>query len=547
MADPIAKDICSRHDRLKSDRSSLESLWQEIAELVRPQRAEFTARKWEGQKRGLQQFDASSATALDQLASGLWGSVTNSATEWFQIRHPDPVMNDEAEVKVWLDDSRQIMADALGTEGQRFYTEALEYYTDLGAFGTAVFYTDEAAGEARLTFKTLPLVECVIDQDDRGRVDTVLRRWRWTARQAVARWGDKAPAKARKLVADGKQDEFLYFVHAVQPNRERDPRRRDARGKPWSSIHVCVDTMEIVQSGGFEEFPFQVARWGTAQRGLYGESPAMKALTDIKVLNTIERTKLVAGQKAADPPLLAPDENAIRGIKVAPGGITYGGVTADGNALVQPLQAGADFRIFEGMAEQKREAVREAFHNTLMQMAQRPNVTATEVLEVKEERLRLLGPQLSRIETEFLDPLTRRVFGLLFRAGALPPLPEALLEDPRIKVEYVSQLSVAQKSGRAAAVMRVMQSVVPLAQARPDILDNLDFDEAARAIAEGYGLPPKLLRDPRLVAQEREARAEQAAQMQQAQMMAGMAQPMAQAARGVRDLVGAQREAEAPA
>jgi hypothetical protein len=539
MADTLAKDIVARHDRLKADRSQLETQWQDIAELVRPQRAEFLSRKLEGERRGLLQFDATSATALDQLAAGLWGAVTNSATEWFQVRHPDPVLAEDGEVKLWLDEARRIMSDALSAEGQRFYTQALEFYSDLGAFGTAIFYTDEDAGRGRLTFSNRALVECVIDQDDRERVDTVIRRFRWTARQAVQRWGDRAPEKARLAVAAQRPNDTLDFIHAVYPREDRDPRRRDARGKAWRSVHVSLDGMQVVQNGGFEEFPYQVARWGTAQRGLYGESPAMKALSDIKMLNQVERLKLVAGQKAADPPLLAPDENAIRGVKVHPGGITYGGVDANGNALIQPLQTGADFRVFEGIAEQKRAAVREAFHNTLMMMTQRPNITATEVLEVKEERLRLLGPQLSRIETEFLDPLTRRVFALLWRADALPPVPEALAMDARVKVEYVSQLAVAQRSGAAANVMRTMQSILPLAQANPAILDNIDFDEAARAIADGYGLPPKLLRDPRTVAAERDARAQQAAQMEQAQMLAGAAGPTKQYADAAATLAGA--------
>lgn len=539
MADPTAKDLVTRHDRLRSDRANLEHQWQEIAELVRPQRADFTFTRMEGERRGLLQFDAAAAIANDQLAAGLWGAVTNSATEWFQVRHPDPILADDGAVKMWLDDTRSIMSDALSVEGQRFYTQAFEFYKDLGAFGTSIFWVDEDAQRGRLTFSNRALTECVIDQDDRETVDTVFRRFEWSAGQAVARWGDRAPDKARKFVAANKPNEKLTFLHAVMPNDRRDPRRMGARGMGFRSVYLSLDGMEVVQTGGYQEFPYMVARWGTAARGLYGESPAMAALADIKLLNQVERLKLVAGQKAADPPLLAYDENTIRGVKVFPGGITYGGVDANGRAMVQPLLTGADFRVFEGIAEQKRNAVREAFHNTLMLMSQAPNRTATEVLEVREERLRLLGPQLSRIETEFLDPLTRRVFALLWRAGALPPPPEALAADARVKVEYVSQLSVAQRSGAAANVMRTMQAVIPLAQSNPAILDNFDFDEAARAIADGYGLPPKLLRDPRQVAAERQARAAQAAQLQEAQMLAGMAGPVKQLADAEATLQGA--------
>lgn len=542
MADQLARDIIRRADGLKADRSTLESQWQDIAELVRPQRADFISTKlMEGEKRGLLQYDADPATALDQLAAGLWGGATNSATEWFSITHPDPWLGEDREVKGWLDSVRTVTADAFSAQGQRFYTQALEFYADLGAFGTALMFTDEDVQRGRLFFSNRALVECCIAQNDREQIDTVFRRFQWTAGQAVDRWGTRAPERVRQAVTDQKPDTLFEFLHAVMPNKALDPRRMDARGKAWASVYVALCDQSVVQRGGYEDFPYQVARWGTAQRGLYGESPAMRALVDIKTLNAIERDKLKAGATQANPPLLAPDENAIRGVRVGPGGITYGGVNADGRALVQPLMNGSDMRVFEGMAEQKRQSIREAFHNTLMLMTTKPNATATEVLEVKEERLRMLGPQLSRIETEFLDPLIRRVFGLLYRAGAYPPTPPALAEDARVKVEYVSQLTVAQRSGGAAAILRGLASVMPLAEANPAILDNLDLDEATRRVMEGYGAPAAILRDPKVVAAEREQRAQQAAQAQQAQMLAAMAQPAAQGAQAVKTLAEAQQ------
>ncbi|MBX9697858.1 MAG: head-tail connector protein [Acetobacteraceae bacterium] len=549
MADDLARDLIRRADALKGNRGTLESLWEEIAELVRPTREGFVRTMLtEGQKRGLAQYDAAPASALEQLAAGLWGGATNSATEWFSIAHPDDAVSEDREVKLWLDIARQVTADAFAAQGQRFYTQALELYADLGAFGTGIFFVDEDVDRRRLFFSTRNLRECCIAQDDREAVDTVYRRFAWSAEQAMARWGDRAPEKVRKAAADGKPDTQFDFLHAVYPNRQWMPRRMDAGGKRWASVYVALCDMSIVQRGGYEEFPYCVPRWGTTQGGLYGESPAMAALTDIKVLNAVERDKLKVGAREAQPPLLAPDENAIRGVKLTPSGITYGGVNADGQPLVRPLITGSDLRVFEGMAEQKREAIRQAFHNTLMLMAQRPNATATEVLEVKEERLRLLGPQLSRIETEFLDPLIRRVFQLLWRAQAFPPPPPALAEDARVKVEYVSQLTVAQRSGAAAAILRGMSSVLPMAEANPAILDNIDMDQVTRRVIAGFGAPAAILRDPRQVAAEREARAQAQAQMQQMQQVAAMAQPMAQGAKAVRDIVGAGREAaEMPA
>jgi hypothetical protein len=541
--DDNARAAVRRWEGLKGARGTLETLWQEIGELTWPQAADFTVMRLEGEKRGLQQYDASSATALNEFASGMWGSLTNSAVDWLQLRHPDDELNDDRDVTMWMDAARLRMQQSLAAQGAGFYTSALQTYKGLGAFGTAVIYVDEVMGKGRLRFMPLSLAECCIDQDDAEMVSTMLRRFKLKAHQVVSRGerdpGFRVPERARKAVADGKPDDQFEFIHAVQPNGARDSRRRDAGGMAWASLHICLTSMEVVKSGGFREFPFLVPRWGTVQRGLYGESPVMSALTDIKVLNSVERYKLVAGQKAADPPLLAHDENVARGIAVFPGGIIYGGISPDGVPMVQPLNSGADFRVYEGMAEQKREAIRIALHNTVMLMQPKANATATEVLEMKEERLRLLGPQLSRIEQELLEPLTSRVFGLLWRAQAFDPVPEAMAADPRVQVEYVSQLTVAQKSGAAASVLRALSSVAGFAQLDPSIMDNIDMDEATRRIMAGYGAPPAIMRDPKTVAAEREQRAAKAAQMEQMQMAAGAAQPMAQAARGVRDLVEA--------
>jgi hypothetical protein len=378
-------------------------------------------------------------------------------------------------------------------------------------------------------------------------VDTVIRRFEWTARQAYARWGEQSGEAVLKAIDGNKPDELFCYWHAVEPNPDRDPRRRDARGKAWRSLHVSEADMRVVQEGGYEEFPFQVPRWSAASRSVYGDSPAMLALADSKTLQAMEKTQMVAAQKAADPPLLVADENALRTVRVTPGGITYGAVDQNGRPLVQPLQAGAAFNLTIEMAEQKRTAIRTAFYGALLTMVATPGATATEVLARQEEQLRLMGPHLGRLQSEFHDPLIKRVFGVLWRAGAFPPPPPALMEAPDLSVEYVSPLARAQKSSEGAAVLRTLEPVMMLSQARPEVLDNFDMDEVSRGLGEAFGLPARMLRDPRQVAAMRAQQQQQAEAMQQAQAMAGAAKPMADAARGVRDLVGAEQMAQGAA
>jgi hypothetical protein len=147
-----------------------------------------------------------------------------------------------------------------------------------------------------------------------------------------------------------------------------------------------------------------------------------------------------------------------------------------------------------------------------MQMVGTPDMTATEWIGRQEEKLRLMGPNLGRIQSEFLSPLIKRRFGILLRGRALPPAPQEI-HGQALNVEYVSPLAKAQMAGEAQSVLRLYQALLPIAQADPSVMDNIDNDQAAQTLAKGYAVPAPIIRGAARVAAIREQRA----QVQQAQ------------------------------
>jgi hypothetical protein len=143
-------------------------------------------------------------------------------------------------------------------------------------------------------------------------------------------------------------------------------------------------------------------------------------------------------------------------------------------------------------------------------------MTATEVQVRYELMQRLLGPTLGRFQSEFLNPLIERVFGIMFRADAFLPAPE-LLQGQSIDIEYVGPLARSQRMEEAVAVERLYQLAVQLGQADPSVMDILNNDEAVRMRAELLGVPKSVLRGREEVDELRQARME--AQMMQQQMM----------------------------
>ncbi|MEX0809523.1 MAG: portal protein [Dongiaceae bacterium] len=528
MTDQRATELIARQERLAAERGTIESHWQEIAEFVAPMRAEFTARRSAGEKRQQRIFDATPGMAAENLAAGLWGMVTNSANEWFRIRAREDRVNEDPAAQRWLEDVSRLMRQAFAAGGQRFYARAVDLYADLVTFGTGVFYTEERP-EGGVHFACRHLAECYIAENERDEVDTVYRRFEWTARQAHRQWGERCSEAIRRM-AEREPERKFTFLHVVKPRDDSGSAGGAGGGaraggrfdKSFESFYVDVEGRTIVAEGGYYEFPYQVPRWSTRSRSAYGDSPAMLALPDIKMLNAMAKTTIVAAQKAADPPILAPDEASVRGIRTAPGGIIYGGIDDNGRVRYQPLVTGANIGLTLEMADQRRQAVREAFHWSLLLMVAQPNQTATEVLARQEEKLRLMGPHLGRIQSEFLDPLIDRLFGMMVRAGRVPPMPKSLADLPELKIDYVSPAARAQRAGEGQAIVQALQALMPLGAIKPEVFETIDTDAAARAIAEAFGAPASLLRPAEEIAAAREAK-EQQAMMQQ---LAGAAGPI---------------------
>jgi hypothetical protein len=518
-----ARDVLRKLDDLRSERANFEPHWQEIGDIMRPMRADFAVDREPGQKRLAKVYDGTAILANENLAAGLWGAVTNSANKWFQIQSEHDELNRVHAVKLWNDATTKAMLTLFQANGAQFYSRAMELYPDLTGFGTAVFYADELTANRSVWFSSRSLHECFIDCNERDQVDTVYRVWRWTARQAVMKWGDRTPARVREAAEKNDRDKFT-FVHAVEP-RPAGGRDKLRKRHPFTSDYVCVESAELISEAGHDEFPYQVPRWSTLSRSPYGEGPGMYALPDTKMLNTMSRTTIEAAQRSVVPTLLAPDKGVLQSLKVTPGSVLYGAVDNQGRRLVHPLDTGANIPLGIELEERRRDQIREAFYASLLLMVERPDMTATEWLGRQEEKLRLMGPHIGRVQAEWLSPLIDRVFGIMVRGslpfwqrnvdGWLPLPPPELMEAPGLRTEYVSPLARAQKAQDGAAVVRTLQAIAPMAEARPEILDNYDVDVMARVVGESNGLPTSMLVDPRQVEKIRQARQQQQQQQQQ--------------------------------
>ena len=510
-----AKNLLKRYDRLKAQRQNWESHWQEVADYMQPRKADVTKTRSKGDKRTELIFDGSPLQSVELLAASLHGMLTNPSTPWFSLRFKQNDMENEDEAKEWLEDATEVMYAAFNKSN--FQQEIFELYHDLITFGTAAMFIEED-DEDILKFSTRHINEIFIAENDKGRIDTVFRKFSLSARAVIQKFGDVSMNIMTKANKDPYEE--VSILHAVYPRSDFDPKKQDKQNMPFESVYLDAESGDELSVSGFREFPFVVPRYLKASHEIYGRSPAMTALPDVKMLNEMSKTTIKSAQKQVDPPLLVPDDGFMLPVRTIPGGLNF--YRAGTRDRIEPLNIGANTPLGLNMEEQRRNSIRNAFYVNQLMMQSGPQMTATEVIQRNEEKMRLLGPVLGRLQSELLKPLIDRCFALILRKNLFRPAPE-FLAGQDIEIEYVSPLAKAQKSTELSSIMRAIEILGSLSNVAP-VFDHINMDKLVRHLADIVGVPQKILKPQSELNAERQQAAQQQEQMQQMQQVQQLAE-----------------------
>ncbi len=500
---PQAVDaVLARLTGMEAARSHWLPLWQELAAQIMPRKSPaLTPNAQPGQSDGSAVFDSTPAHSLELLASALGGLLTNPALPWFDLKLSRSAPDDEA-VRGFLAEARDRLLQVFNAEATGFQTCVHELYLDLCLFGTAVMHV-EADPDCVVRFNARPMGEVYLAEDARGVVDTVIRRYALTARQAWQQWGEGCSAEVARLAGENPET-AVEILHAVFPRADRDPASPACKHFPLASLYVEAGTSHLLEESGYLEMPYMCPRWAKASGEAYGRGPGLTALSDVRVLNAMSRTALMAAEKMSDPPLMVPDDGFLGPIHSGPGGLSY--YRAGSSDRIESLPVRVDLAAIEAMTEGRRQSIRRIFLADQLS-PEAVNTTATEALIRQNEKMRVLGPTLGRMQTEFLAPLIERVFNILLREGDLPPWP-ANLPQGSLHVDYSSPIARAQRQAEAQNLDQAVRYLAPLlSQGDPfHLLDNFEPDAIARHAASLFGLPADYLRPVEAVQQLRQAR-----------------------------------------
>lgn len=525
MAEESRKQFYNKQlSSLETERSSFDTHWRDLSDFILPRSSRFLTSDRNKSTRNTKIVDPTATMANRTLSSGMLSGITSPTRPWFSLGTPDPEMMEYGPVKYWLEMVQNRMNDVMNKSN--WYQSLPIVYGQLGTFGTTAMSLLEDDEDVIRTHP-FPIGSYYLSNSDRLQVDTVYRKFSMTCRQIVQRFGlDNVSDSVKSAWTTQQYEQWFEVVHVVEPNMNRDTGKMDSKNKKFASVYYEAGGADnkLLSEKGFDDMPIMAPRWDINGEDVYGSScPGMIALGSVKALQLEQRRKAQAIDKLVNPPMVGPSSLRNQRASLLPGEITYVDQVS-GSTSFQPAYA-INPRINELVADiqDTRSLINSSYFVDLFMMLQNVNTRSMPVeavVEMKEEKLLMLGPVLERLNDEFLDPSIDRIFNIMARKNMLPPAPPELAGQS-LRVEYISVMAQAQKAVGIGSIERFVGFVGGLAQANPAAFDKLNIDQAIDDYGSMVGVPATIIATSDQVAQVREERAKQ--QQQQQAMQTSMA------------------------
>lgn len=492
------QDYNTRHSALKLVRSNFEPVWKDLTDFILPSSGRFNLTdKNKGNRQNSRIIDTTAGYSVRTLAAGMMAGITNPARPWFNLKVIDPDLNTRRPVREWLDIVRGMMVELFISSN--LYNVLPTLYKEAGVFGTGSFIILENKDKVMRCF-SYPLGSYSLGSSWEGKIDSCYREYDMAASQIVSMFGYEncSLEVQRAATISGSKDQNFTVVYAIEPNDDWDKISFQSKYKKFKAVYFERASREdkFLKESGFDEFPVMAPRWELTGEDTYGYGPGWDALGEVRALQKEQDRKLRIIDKGNSPSLIGPGSARNANISQLPGAISFID-SPQGGQKIEPLYM-PDPRWLQFLREdiaETQQRIKKAFFEDLFLLIaseERSGVTAFEIAARKEEKLLILGPVLTRLNDELLDPLIDRTFNIMARSGMLPPAPPEI-QGQDLSVEYISTMAQAMKLTGISGVERLAAFTTQIAQIKPTVLDLFDADEAVSTMADMLGTPPKLL------------------------------------------------------
>ncbi len=470
--------LLARYEQAKARRSTWEDTWQECYDYALPQSGDFTRTSQAGRIRTDRLYDATALDAVDQLAASLLGHLTPPWTQWFGFKPGPDLSAAEAEsLAPVLEDSAKVIQSHF--DRSNFSVEIHQCFLDLVVGGTAALYFEEAEPGAFSAFKfsSVPLSDIVLEDGESGYLDGSYRTLQLTLAQIKDRYPDAdIPSD---IIRDADRDPQARFsiLESILPQ---------GGAYDYKVLLTEKGPVSELASGRFSTSPCIAFRWMKSPGEMYGRSPVMKALPDIKTANKVVELILKNASIAVTGIWQADDDGVLNpaNIELVPGAIIPKAVGSQG---LKPLEMPGRFDVSQIILDDLRARIRHALLIDKLGQVSGPKMTATEVIERSGEMALLLGATYGRLQSELLTPMIRRAYSILRRRGEIPDI---ALDGRFVVLDYRAPLARAQSQKN---VQNIMTWINALQSMGAGANSAINAHRAAMFLGDALGVPSDLI------------------------------------------------------
>lgn len=493
MADEtkIVENVILLRDAELSKQANFRQLWQDTADWILPMFAKITTKRVPGERLGEILHDITARTEVRNMSSGLSSQIIPPGQQFYDLKSGDRDLRDDAEVDEYLSGlTEEVHEEMYATNFIEEFNAALLSLVAFGNANTLPMWTLKTG----LFYRTYPIGSYQVRQSAQGVIDTMILTVKRTARQLAQRFPKtiglqvKAALEMQATNTDAGP-EIFSVIQIIRPRTDRRPSMKN--NMPFESLMIGEIDKNILEEGGFREFPHAVPRWFRSPGETEGRGVGTEILPQVMKLNQIEADKTQAGNRWVEPPLEVLD--SFDGtVNLSPRAQNF--VVEANSIKAIDLGAKGSYPISREELEEQRNIIREAFFKNVFEPVSPltgDRRTTEEIRARLSEAFKKLSQPLGRIFTESLDPQIERTVMLLIRNGVVAQPPPQLR---RVKIEYTGPLALALRDQHIIAFDNWLLMNERMEALSPGTIDNIDFDEASRDLARFMGVKESHIR-----------------------------------------------------
>lgn len=524
MVDSV--QILKRLSQLKTDRIKHESHWKDCYKYCAPERQQsFTdvsalALETERKQARTDLYDTTAVEGIQLLVSSIVSGTTSPVSLWFKsipsgVDTPSQLTQGEQ----WLNLVDNFIFRNI--HSSNFDSEVTDFLTDLVVAGWAVLFADTNREKGGFTFNTWSIGNCYISSTQAsGLIDTIYREFELSAEQIVSEFGIDNVSDKVKTALDKKPDQKFILVQAIFPRDKKlvkgEAGQRVSTAMSFASYTIEAQSKHILKESGYEEFPCIVSRFKKIPDSHYGLGMGSMVISDCKTTNQLMKLSLQTAELNLGGLWISQHDGVINPntLRIRPNAI----IAANSVDAIKRLDTGS---ANVGMGLDFLQHFQAKIKRTLMSDQLTPQgsspLTATEIQARVNVYRNQLGAIFSRMQSEYLQTLLERVWGLSMRSGMLPPAPEELMQASRISFNFLNPMASSQKLSWVTSIQELMLNVGQMAQIDPTVMDNLNMDAMVQICADALAVPTEAIRTDEEIAGLRQAKQEQQQAMQEQQ------------------------------